>query len=195
MKEAPIELWQSYAADGNVAARDALVRHYLTLVDILVRTAKRRLPKWVDDHLLWSSARMGLLQAMGTFRPGDQVPFAAYAQRRINGAMLDELRKFNRTRRAGTEYQSCGAVEDAGWRPPDPSYRPHEDIDRADQVRVMLSRFSPRDARVLMMKFGERRTHAEIGAAVGLQPSRICQIVARARAELRSAFPEMVNDE
>ena len=69
-----------------------LVEEHLDLVDEAVRRIGRRLPAHVDRDDLVGAGHVALVQAAGHYDP-DRGPFAAFAARRLSGAMLDELRR------------------------------------------------------------------------------------------------------
>ena len=54
-----------------------------------------RLPSHVDHNDLLSAGIMGLLDAIEKFDPEKGVAFKSYAEFRIRGAMLDELRSMD----------------------------------------------------------------------------------------------------
>lgn len=66
---------------------------YLPWVGQIVRRLARRLPAHVALDDLVSAGVVGLLEALRRFDPGRGHAFATFAERRIRGAVLDELRK------------------------------------------------------------------------------------------------------
>ncbi|MEO0650252.1 MAG: sigma-70 family RNA polymerase sigma factor [Planctomycetota bacterium] len=86
------DLWTRHARDCDVASRNALVEAYQGLVNDVVRRFAARLPRNVDRGDLITAANVGLMAAVTSFDPERGVPFEAYAERRIKGALLDELR-------------------------------------------------------------------------------------------------------
>jgi RNA polymerase sigma factor for flagellar operon FliA len=71
---------------------DRLVRDHLPLVDFAVSQMAARLPRHVPRDELVSAAMAGLAQAARSFDPSRDCRFDHYAQARIRGALLDELR-------------------------------------------------------------------------------------------------------
>jgi len=59
---------------------------------MIARKIHRRLPQHVSLEDLVQAGALGLIEAQKRFDPASQVPFGAYAQFRIRGAMLDSLR-------------------------------------------------------------------------------------------------------
>ncbi|MDQ1438246.1 MAG: polymerase sigma factor FliA [Acidimicrobiaceae bacterium] len=74
------------------AWEDRLVRDHLPLVDFAVSQIAARLPRHVPRDELVSAAMAGLAQAARSFDSSRDCRFDHYAQARIRGALLDELR-------------------------------------------------------------------------------------------------------
>ena len=74
------------------AREDRLVRDHLPLVDFAVTQLAARLPRHVPRDELVSAAMAGLAQAARSFDTTRDCRFDHYAQARIRGALLDELR-------------------------------------------------------------------------------------------------------
>jgi RNA polymerase sigma factor FliA len=79
-------------AEEQLADRDRLVVAHIGLVKALAQRLARRLPSQVEVSDLVSIGVLGLVEAAGRYRPSMGVPFDAFARRRVQGAMLDELR-------------------------------------------------------------------------------------------------------
>lgn len=65
----------------------------LPLVEIVARQVLKKLSRNADLEELLSAGREGLLMAARRFDPGRGVPFRAYANYRVQGAIYDALRK------------------------------------------------------------------------------------------------------
>jgi len=87
-----VALWRAYRKEPCDARRNRLVEAYQWLVDEVVYRLAQRLPRSVDRGDLTTAANVGLMSAVGSFDPGRNVRFEVYAEMRIRGAMLDELR-------------------------------------------------------------------------------------------------------
>lgn len=85
-------LWSRYARRRDDAARNALVERYQDVVREIVRWFAMRLPRNVDRGDLETAANVGLMAAIEGFDPARGVPFDAYCELRVKGALLDELR-------------------------------------------------------------------------------------------------------
>ncbi len=82
-----------YATEGGDAR--ALISRYGSVIDRNARRLATRagLPDLFDD--LWSAGAVGLLDAARRFEPARDVRFESFAEHRIRGAMIDELRRLD----------------------------------------------------------------------------------------------------
>lgn len=88
------QLWRDYRGSDNVSSREKIFRHYVPL-------ARRLASKYIglqsrssieyDD--LFQLACTGLLESIDRYNPDLGVPFRYFANRRINGAMLNGIAK------------------------------------------------------------------------------------------------------
>ena len=79
------------AAVGNDDERERIIREFMPYIKYTARRLGWRLPPGLSEDDLVSTGVMGLLEALRKFRVG-QVKLKTYAEYRIKGAMLDELR-------------------------------------------------------------------------------------------------------
>lgn len=84
--------WKAFA-DGDLAARDALLTENLSLVHHVARQLERKLSNELDHDELVSAGTLGLMSAMSSFDPDRGLAFSTFAVPRIRGAILDELRR------------------------------------------------------------------------------------------------------
>ena len=82
----------SSKATRAIARRDELVTRHFGLVDKVARRLGRKLPRHVDPDDLRSAGMIGLLEAAERFDPKKNEKFESFAEFRIRGAMLDDLR-------------------------------------------------------------------------------------------------------
>lgn len=75
--------------------QEKIVRHYAPKIRFLALRLKTKLPKSVEFGELISAGTLGLMEALGKFRPQLGIRFETYAENRIRGAMLDELRRMD----------------------------------------------------------------------------------------------------
>lgn len=119
--------------------RDALVAKYAPLVKFLANRMAIRLPPSVAVDDLISAGIMGLLDAIEKFDPGREVKFKTYAEFRIKGAILDELRGMDWIPRSIRKKvremeQAVNSVEQR-------LNRPAEDSEIAEQMGVDLETY------------------------------------------------------
>lgn len=81
--------------DFSPGQQERIVRHYAPKIRFLALRLKARLPRSVELGELISSGTLGLMEALGKFRPQFGIRFETYAENRIRGAMLDELRRMD----------------------------------------------------------------------------------------------------
>jgi RNA polymerase sigma factor for flagellar operon FliA len=92
-RASPIEkLWGAYARAPGDETRNRLVEHYQPLVTEIVRRLSARLPRLIDRGDLDTAANFGLMAAIEGFDAARGVRFEVYCERRVRGALLDELR-------------------------------------------------------------------------------------------------------
>jgi len=82
-----------YALSGNSEA--ALIARHGALIDRCARRLAARSGHAVSPEDLWSAGALGLLEAAKRFDAGREVRFETYAEHRIRGAMLDEMRRMD----------------------------------------------------------------------------------------------------
>jgi len=82
----------------SIDSRD-MIERFLPLVDSIVYRMKVNLPRYIAADELRSTGRMGLMAAVTRYDPHRQQAFPSYAATRIRGAILDELRRMDRTPR------------------------------------------------------------------------------------------------
>ena len=83
--------WESFSP----AEQESVVRHYAPKIRFLALRLKANLPRSIELGELISSGTLGLMEALGKFRPQLGIRFETYAESRIKGAMLDELRRLD----------------------------------------------------------------------------------------------------
>jgi RNA polymerase sigma factor for flagellar operon FliA len=72
--------------------REALILKHGRLVKFVAQRLFRRLPNHIALEDLISVGMIGLMDAIQKYDPGKMVNFSTYAEYRVRGAMLDELR-------------------------------------------------------------------------------------------------------
>ena len=77
-----------------------LLEEHLPRVRLIVERIRRRLPSTIDADDLYSIGVTGLVAAARNYRPAQERSFGSYANTRIKGAILDELRRMDSMSRA-----------------------------------------------------------------------------------------------
>lgn len=85
-------LWRTFAATKQERDRDRLALIYLPLVNFVASRLHAKMPAHVDKDDLVGDGLFGLIEAIDRFDPAQGVKFETFAQRRIEGAMLDAIR-------------------------------------------------------------------------------------------------------
>ena len=81
----------------------SLIQGHMDLAKHIARRVARRVPRSVRLDELESAALFGLTEAANRYDPTRGEPFAAYASKRVRGAILDELRRNDILTRRGRE--------------------------------------------------------------------------------------------
>ncbi len=101
VRNSTLEPWEELDAgtvswsDFTASEQESIARHYAPKVKYLATRLKARLPRNVDINELISAGSMGLVESFSKFKPQLGVKFDTYAENRIKGAMLDELRRMD----------------------------------------------------------------------------------------------------
>ncbi len=74
---------------------EAVVRTWAHLIDRVARRISARTANTVQPGDLWSVGALGLIDAYHRFDPARAVKFESFAEHRIRGAMIDELREMD----------------------------------------------------------------------------------------------------
>jgi RNA polymerase sigma factor FliA len=80
-------------AGPSQPARDALIRDHADAARRIALRMARRCPDWIQRDDIVSAGMLGLIEAADRYDDKRQEPFLAFAEHRIRGAVLDELRR------------------------------------------------------------------------------------------------------
>ena len=75
--------------------KSQLIRDNLYLVDILVGRMVTQVPSFMNRDDMKSAGMLGLIDAANKFDPGKNILFKTFAEYRIRGSILDEMRKLD----------------------------------------------------------------------------------------------------
>lgn len=87
------ELVREYLRTGNLSLKDNIVRSYTPLVKFIVGRFNLSYSTTLSKDDLYQFGTLGLLKALDKFDEKLNVPFKAYAYRRIHGEVIDAMRR------------------------------------------------------------------------------------------------------
>jgi len=125
-------------AKPNSRRDDLIVAHVDVARRIALRVA-RRVPDWISVDDLVAAGMMGLAEAAHRFDEDRGEPFVAFAEKRIRGAVLDELRRGDiMPRRIRTKARQVGrAIRELEQK----LGRPPEDEEVAEALEVSVQEY------------------------------------------------------
>ena len=95
----------------NDSARERLVGDHIEFARRIAMRVARRVPTWMSSDDLVAAALLGLTEAAERYDSERGEPFIAFAEKRIRGAVLDELRSRDMySRRARSDARRVGAA-------------------------------------------------------------------------------------
>ncbi len=169
--------WQSPAPQQDRhAARRQLVELLLPAAAAMAARYRRAIPGLTRDDLQ-QEAVIGLLKAMDSYNPELNVPFGAFARRRMAGATLDAVRRWAKGRRASYPVEASPAEA--------PGQPPPSEIESADMLAYCLAHLPQRHRKIVEMHFIHHLPRRCIAAELGLHVSRVGQLLREAAASLR----------
>lgn len=89
------ELWRRYKEENDREAREQLIMEYLDLVKYQAGRINTYVPDRIELEDLESYGIIGLIDAIEKFDPDRGYKFNSYAQKRIKGEIIDQLRKLD----------------------------------------------------------------------------------------------------
>lgn len=81
--------------DGKTLSREEIIIKFTPLIKYIAHRLAMRLPPHITADDLIGAGVIGLMDAIEKFDPAKKVQFKTYAEIRIKGAMLDELRSLD----------------------------------------------------------------------------------------------------
>jgi RNA polymerase sigma factor for flagellar operon FliA len=191
-------LWRAWSTRQDAEARNQLILSYAPMVHYLASRKARSIPAHCEVDDLVSCGLMGLVAAVDRFDPTRGATFEQFAWTRVNGAIVDELRRLDwaprSVRRAERETEQARESFQAR------EGRPPSEAELADKLSVTVDELRERATdveRAAVMSLSQKvsgndATIAEIGDAIeapelGTNPEQA--MLARERAEtLRAAI-------
>ncbi|MDI6893141.1 MAG: RNA polymerase sporulation sigma factor SigE [Bacillota bacterium] len=187
---------------GDLAVRGVLIERNLRLVVYIARKFDNT---GIPMEDLVSIGTIGLIKAVNTFDPTKRIKLATYASKCIENEILMYLRRNGRTRLEvslheplnidwdGNELLLCDVLPDTGGEAV--SKRMEDEVDRILLHRA-LARLTPRERRILQLRFGLKdgkpRTQKQVADLLGISQSYISRlekrILRRLQGELTSVM-------
>ena len=165
---------KEYAA-GSEEARLKLIERNLRLV---VYIAKRFDNTGVDIEDLISIGTIGLIKAVGSFRPDKNIKLATFASRCIENEILMHLRKTSRLR------SEVSLV-----------YKDVEQSAEREMLMESFSRLPERERRIVELRFGlggkEEMTQKEIAEMMGISQSYISRLEKKIVSSLKKEIAKL----
>ena len=119
--------------------RDKLISQYAPLVKTIAGRLALRLPQHISQDDLLSAGIMGLLDAIDKFNEEKGTEFKSYAEFRIRGAMIDELRCMDWVPRS--VRRNAKRLEEAYVRVENIKMRPARDEEVAKELEIEMEAF------------------------------------------------------
>lgn len=159
-----------------------LILENLSLAEKLARIKNKQTPKCVQLDELLSAAYLGLTLAARGFDANRGVPFAAYAERRIKGSMCDYLRELKWVSRSDERTVSSYERDDNSLKDA------IEDQPNSDDFNLLTECLKDSRKTVLELYYVWGFTQKEIGSKIGVNESRVSQILTESRQILTKAL-------
>ena len=173
--------------NGDMAARDKLIRHNLRLVAHIV---KKYYASSTDQEDLISIGTIGLIKAINTFKPDKNIKLATYASRCIENEILMYLRRNNKTRLEVSIDEPLNVdwdgnellLSDILGTDEDVIYHDIEDEIEKSLLNNAISRLNPRERKIVELRYGltnedgEEMTQKEVADLLGISQSYISRL-------------------
>lgn len=121
------------------AEREKLITRYAPLVKTIAGRLALRLPQHISQDDLTSAGLMGLMDAIDRFDVEKGVEFKSYAEFRIKGAMIDELRAMDWVPRS--VRRNAKKLEEAYLKVENREMRPARDEEVARELELDIEAF------------------------------------------------------
>lgn len=181
-------------AEGDEEAKGRLIEHNLRLVVYLARRFENT---GINLEDLISIGTIGLIKAVGTFRPDKKIKLATYSSRCIENEILMYIRKIANQKTEvsldepintdwdGNELLLSDVLGTDG----DLVMRPMEDAVDRQLLRAALEHLPERERAIVTMRFGlegrKEKTQKEVADLMGISQSYISRLEKRIMVRLR----------
>lgn len=191
----------SLLAQGDESARQTLIEHNLRLV---VYIARRFESTGIHLEDLISIGTIGLIKAVGTFKPDKKIKLATYSSRCIENEILMHIRKISGQKAEvsldepiNTDWDGNELLlSDILGTEPDTVARPMEDDLDHQLLHEAINRLSPRERDIVTMRYGlsgrSEKTQKEVADLMGISQSYISRLEKRIMIRLRREMMRMM---
>ncbi len=181
-------------SEGDAEAKQILIEHNLRLV---VYIARRFENTGVNLEDLISIGTIGLIKAVGTFRPDKNIKLATYSSRCIENEILMHIRKISAQKTEvsldepiNTDWDGNELLlSDILGTDADTVMRPMEENEEKVLLHQALSLLTPREQRIVCWRYGlcgqQERTQKEVAELLGISQSYISRLEKRIMTRLR----------
>ncbi|MGN7611350.1 FliA/WhiG family RNA polymerase sigma factor [Magnetococcales bacterium HHB-1] len=125
--------------EWNSLSREEIILKYSPLVRYVVSRIALKLPQSIEQDDLYQVGVLGLIDAVSKYDPQRAIKFQTYAEFRIRGAILDELRSLDWVPRA--VRQTASQIQDAYNKLESRLQRPAEDQEVASELGMDVKTF------------------------------------------------------
>jgi RNA polymerase sigma factor FliA len=139
MNEALIKKYKANKKKITNPQKNKIVQEYAPLVKFIAQKIAMRLPANIEIDDLWSAGVIGLMDAIDKYDPSRDNKFKTYAEFRIRGAILDELRSQDWIPRSMRE--KAKGIERAFQRLEQKLGRPASEEEAAREMQMSLEDF------------------------------------------------------
>ena len=185
---------------GKEEARLKLIERNLRLV---VYIAKRFDNTGVDAEDLISIGTIGLIKAVGSFKPDKNIKLATFASRCIENEILMHLRKTSKLRSEVSLDEPLNVdwegnvllLSDVLGTEPDAIYKDVELSAEKEMLRESFERLSERERKIVELRFGldgkEEMTQKEIAEMMGISQSYISRLEKKIVSSLKKEIAKL----
>lgn len=189
-------------AAGDEAAKKTLIEHNLRLV---VYIARRFENTGVNIEDLISIGTIGLIKAVGTFRPDRNIKLATYSSRCIENEILMYIRKISGQKTEisldepiNTDWDGNELLlSDVLGTESDVVMRPMEESVEYQLLHEALEKLPEREKTIVMMRYGlggkKEKTQKEVADDLGISQSYISRLEKRIMLRLRREITRQVS--
>ena len=197
-------LWEEFERTRSIASRNRLVEAYIPLVKNIAEFIRNRLPSSVLHDDLVSDGTIGLTEAIERFSPSRGVKFGSYSRLRIQGAIVDGLRRMDwmpraeRLRGRAKEMRSLNTRvrrldqddEDAPqelWQvlPSLTASNPLKVLTEGELFREFNRFLDPRERVIVRLYYRDGLKMLEVGKRLGICEARVSQLLQRIMKRLQ----------